>query len=364
MIVTNKKRLFILFALLVVLGSCSGNKKEPIDDKTEINSDFLSTVETVEAILNRQTETLTINGKVDYDPGRVMHYHPLIDGIVEKAYFSNGDKVKQGQTLLDVRSADLSALQSELSTLLAEIKTVEREMNAAQEMFEDNMLSEKELLETEAKLKQTEAALIKVQQDMRLFGSDKGDGLFSLKASMSGYIVNKSVSSGSTISSGGESLYTIVDLNTVWVIAHVYAGDLRFVSEGMSVTFTALSYPDEIFEGQIDQISQVFDPNDKVLKARIVMPNPELKLKPEMSVVINLNKKTDIDVITIPSDALIFDHNRYFVVVKNYDNSFEIREVVLQGHDSNSSFIQVGLTEGEHVVIKGQLLLYSALNEE
>ncbi|WP_352421526.1 efflux RND transporter periplasmic adaptor subunit [Proteiniphilum sp.] len=356
--------LLTLTPLIFLSNSCTGDRTENTGDRPVINPDFLSTVKTVKAAAGRQKETLTLNGKVEYDPDKVVHYFPLIGGIVEKVYFSMGDKVGKGETLLDVRSADLSALQSELVSLQAEINVVEREVKTAREMFNDNMLSERELMEAESKLKQTQATLARVQNDMRLFGSDKGSGVFSLKAPASGYIVSKRVSSGSTISSGDEALFTIADLSEVWVMANVYAGNLQFVKEGMEVNFTTLSYPGEVFDGKIDRLSQVFDPDDKVLKARITMPNQDLKLKPEMPVVVHLRNETDERVVAIPSDALIFDDNRYFVVTKNDGDNFQINEIQLQGHNENTSYVRSGISEGDEVVISGQLLIYSGLNEK
>ena len=67
--------------------------------------------------------------------------------------------------------------------------------------------------------------------------------------------------------------------------------------------------------------------------------------------------------VAIPSDALIFDDNRYFVVVEETAGSFVIREVALRGHNNEISYISSGLSEGENVVIKNQLLIYSELKE-
>lgn len=362
---TVKKIVLITFSLLLLLScSCSGSRPENTGDQAAINPDFLSTVKTVKATSSLRKETLTLSGKVEYDPDKVVRYFPLIGGVVEKVYFSMGDKIQKGEPLLDVRSADLSALQSELISLQSEIPVIEREVKTVREMFKDNMLSERELMEAESKLKQTESSLARVQNDMRLFGPDKGNGLFSLKAPASGYIVSKGVTPGSTISSGDESLFTIADLYEVWVMANVYAGNVQSVKEGMEVNFTTLSYPGEIFNGKIDKLSQVFDPDDKVLKARIVMSNKNLKLKPEMPVVIYLKNETDEKTIAIPAEALIFDDNRYFVVIKNGDDDFRIKEVQLQGHNEDTSYIRSGIMEGDEVVVSGQLLIYSGLNEK
>jgi cobalt-zinc-cadmium efflux system membrane fusion protein len=68
--------------------------------------------------------------------------------------------------------------------------------------------------------------------------------------------------------------------------------------------------------------------------------------------------------ISIPSDALIFDDNRYFVVIENRENEYSIREVTLQGHHNKITYISSGLSEGEKVVVENQLLIFTGLKEK
>jgi cobalt-zinc-cadmium efflux system membrane fusion protein len=328
--------------------------------------------------LSNLEQGLVLTGKVECDPDKIISYTPLISGIVEKTYFALGDKVQKEQPLLDIRSSELSGLQSELVALETELKIAQRELKTAQSMYDDNMFSEKELLEAQGRVRQAQVGLEKVKSDMTVMGTSKGNGIFSIKSPMSGYIVHKKASIGSTLSADGEPVFTVADLSTVWITVNVYASDLLFVSEGMNVEITTLSYPDEAFYGKINSLSQIFDPEEKVLKARIVMNNKELKFKPEMSVMVKLKKEPPHptppqrggsphglgEVLSIPSDALIFDDNRYFVVVEDKPNEYKIKEVILKSYYNKTSYISSGLSEGENVVVKNQLLIYAGLKVE
>lgn len=360
-----KRQITFTIAVLqiLLLTSCGNKADDSGNNKFGIKQAFLQNVKTTKAVLSTQEEELTLTGKVEYDPDKVINYVPMIGGIIDRSYFSLGDKVQKGQTLLDIRSTELSSLQSERVGLESEVKIAERELKTAKSMFEDNMLSEKELMEAQAKLSQAQAAYSKIQTDMSVFGSNKGSGTFSIKAPMSGYIVSKNASSGSTVSADSDPLFIIADLSTVWITANVYASNLLFVREGQEVKITTLSYPGEIFNGKINSLSQVFDPEEKVLKARIVMPNADLRLKPEMSAVIKLKNETHNKLISIPSEALVFDNDRYYVVVETAPDTFEAREVVLNGHHNNVTYITSGVSEGEDIVIKNQLLIYTGLKD-
>lgn len=355
----NRISPFILITLLLLGCSQGGEKKEQPD--VQIKDAFLERVETISVESSNQDQELTLAGKVECDPERSVNYTPLANGVIDRTYFSLGDKVQKGQNMFDMRSTELSALQSEKISLETDLKIAERELTTAQSMYDDGMFSERELFEAQGKLKQAQTALNKVRVDMTVYGSQKSDGTFSVKAPISGYVISKNVSSGTTISEGSESLFTIADLNTVWILVNVYAGNLQFVREGMEVEITSLSYPGEVFVGKISSIPQVFDSEEKVLKARIVMQNTDLKFKPEMSVVVKLKNTGQIKCVAVPSDALIFDDNRYFVVVEESKGKFTYRAVILQGHNSKTSYIASGLNEGEKIVVKNQLLIYSGL---
>jgi cobalt-zinc-cadmium efflux system membrane fusion protein len=328
--------------------SCNGGKDaDNAEENGVISQAFLENVQTEKPALSNQEQELILSGKVECDPNKVVYYTPLISGLIERTCFSLGDKVQKGQTMLTIRSSALSALQSELAV-------ARRNLQSAEAMYEDNLISEKELIEARA-------AYEKLQADLALYGENQGGGVFAVKSSMTGFVVEKNASAGSTISESDKPLFTIADLSSVWVIANVYAGNLQYIKEGTPVEISALAYPDEVFEGTIDALSQVFDLEEKVLKARIMMPNHELKFKPEMSVVVKLKNETHQQCLSIPSDALIFDDNRYFVVVETAPSTFAIKEIQRQGHYRKTSYIRSGLDENDRVVVKNQLLIYSEL---
>lgn len=354
----------ISFFLLCALCAACTTKSKDESKENQANSNFLQTVKTAKATLSNQEQALTLTGKVEYDPDKVIMYQPLLEGVVTQTYFSLGDKVQKGQVMFEMHSTAINAMQSELISSQAELRSAEREYQSAQALYDDQMLSEKELLEAQSNFKQAQASYARSKKDLALFGAGNAKGTYSVKAPMSGYVVEKRITTGSTILTDNEPLFTIADLSKVWVVVNVYANNLAAVREGMEVEVHTLSYKDEVFTGKIDYLSPVFDAEEKVLKARISMENTDLKLKPEMSALVTLKETTLQQPVTIPSEALIFDRNTSYVVVENAPGSYSIREVIPQGHHEKVTYIASGLAEGECVVVKNQLLIYSGLKEE
>src|SRR5690606_22197869 len=135
-----------------------------------------------------------------------------------------------------------------------------------------------------------------------------------------------------------------------------------YIQQGMEVDIRTLSYPEEVFKGKIDAVSSVLDSDAKVLKARISLTNENVKLKPGMLVDVIALKKIEGEAIAIPTDALVFENNKNYVVIFQDRCSVERREVEILSTNNGTSFIKSGLAEGEKIVTKNQLLVFEQLN--
>jgi cobalt-zinc-cadmium efflux system membrane fusion protein len=158
------------------------------------------------------------------------------------------------------------------------------------------------------------------------------------------------------------NLFTISDLKNVWVIANVYESSIALIKPGDSANVTTLSYPGKMFKGKVDKIMNVLDPTNKVMKVRIVLPNPGYLLKPEMFANVILNNTENKKMLSIPSTALIFDNSQYYVLVYNSPSDIKIRPVQVESTIGDKTYISSGLSEGEKVIGSQALLIYQELN--
>lgn len=350
------QRVVGLFFALVMVGRAGAEATEGA-----VSAAFAERVKTVKATTGQPVKELTVSGVVACDPDQSVSYVPLVNGVVVRTAFTLGAKVEKGQVMLDMRSPELSTLQAELNSVEAELKSALRGLKWAEEMLADKMLSEKELAEAQEKVGQAEAAKERVAAELEMFGEVKGRGVFSVLAPMGGHVITKQVTAGMTVAGGEEPLFTVANLGTVWIVANIYASNIPFVQDGMEAHISCISYPGQVFTSKVDAVSQVFDPEDKALKARIVVDNADLKFKPGMSVDIRFKQTASQSLVTLPADALIFDSNRYYAVVRLGTDRFGVREVTLFDTSHGKAYLTSGLTEGDEVVIKNQILVYSAL---
>lgn len=326
-----------------------------------LDSSFTEKLQTDRPVKTTIKENIPLTGIIEPNPDKVIHFISLVGGIVTSTYFSLGDKVNRGEVLAEIKSSQLLELQSQVKTYAAQIKVAEKKLQSVQSMFDDGIASQKDLIEAQSELDVLKAEREKVNAILSLFSASSERGVFLIKSPATGIVTAKSITAGSQISGQGEPLFTISDLSEVWVSANVYATNVRNINTGMNVFIKTLSYPDDVFSGHISAISQVLDEESKVMKARIVLPNPELKLKPGMLVDVNVQRQLQAEALSIPTRALIFDDNKNYLVVYKNPCDIEIRNVEVHSRSNGITYILSGVTETDQVVISNQLLIYEKL---
>ncbi len=356
--------IFICLIAGLLLGSCAETVPPPKPSKDAtycMDDNFKNKIAITSPIRKMVTEDIHLTGAVEPNPDKVVHFMSLVDGIISKTYFSLGDEVKKGQILAEMQSVDLSKLYAQAQTIDSQIQVAEEALKATQSMYDDGISSQKNLLRVQSDLAILKAEKEKINANLRLYSASPEKGVFKIKAPHSGIITAKAIATGTPITAGGETLFTISDLNEVWVTINVYATNVQDITPGMPVSIQSLSYPDETFEGSIAAISQVLDAEAKVLKARVVLPNSDLKLKPGMLVDVFALKESNREALSIPTDTMVFDNNQNYVVVYKDDCNLEIRKISILTRSNGNTFIAKGLEEGENIITRNQLLIHEQI---
>ncbi|WP_300674010.1 efflux RND transporter periplasmic adaptor subunit [Soonwooa sp.] len=305
-------------------------------------------------------ETITLTGEVESNSDKTVPFVSLVDGIVTETYFSLGDYVRQGQVLASVKSASLNEMQDDTQSLSAQLAVAKRKLASVQSMYKDDIASQKDLEEAKAEVSIIQSNMAKTQKNMQLYSANQTN--FQIKAPSNGYVISKNIAKGMPVTAGGDQLFVISNLEKVWVMANVYATNMRHVYVNQPVKVTTLAYPDESFIGSISSISQVFNENERVLKAKIVMDNNDMKLRPGMSADIELPIKTnDQSAIAVPTEALIFDNNQNYLIVYKNDCDMEIRLVNEISTNNKKSYISGNIKAGEKIIASNALLIYENL---
>lgn len=357
------RNIFIAITGLMITGC---NQQEPAVVKEKENfclTDKLKeNIELQEIHKRTVAETMSLTGSITYNADNVVQFNSLVEGIVTKTYFSLGDYVKKGQVLAEIRSTELNNLQAQAKTLQSQLLVAQRQLQSVQALSDDGVASQKELIEAQSEVDILKASIANVNGNLSLFSASNEKSVFLIKAPTEGYIVDKNISPGTQISQNSESLFTISNLKEVWVLVNIYTTNMENVKENMPVDIVMPAYPKEVFKGHISKLSQVFDADEHVLKARVVMENKDLKLKPGMPADIIINKSSGIDKLpAVPASAVLFDNNKNFVLVYKDDCTIEAREIEPRIKNNQWVYFENEVKEGERIITKNQLLIHEKI---
>ena len=369
--------LLLVVAATYSLSGC-GTKSEELPVNTK---DLSSGYRTDTVQLRSPEQDLRFTGKVSYDQSRVDRIFPIVSGNVLEVYAALGTRVKQGQQLARVQSADVSGYLNTYNAAKADLAVAVRNAANTEQLYKSSFASQNDLVAARAQLEKSRSAFRGAEQVLKVYGANggaaSGKPVYTVKAPVSGFVVERNINPGMQLRADNATpLFTISDLSRVWVLLNIYESDVAAVKLGQPVTITALAYPDKTFRGTIINISSVVDADTRVLQARVELPNPGVLLKPDMFCTISPNLATQgpsNQALTVNPKAVIFSNDNYFVVrrrpgtpeLKSGDDAskaYELVSVKVLRTTSSRSYVTGNLHADDQVVTQGSLLLFNDLS--
>ncbi len=289
-------------------------------------------------------------GRVAYDERRVHHVHTRFDAYVEhiEADFT-GKFVKKGEELARLYSPELYATQQEYLLALRASKSLRGSGVTSVSQGGQQLL--------EAARQRLLLWQISPEDIRRI--EEKGEAIRSLPvyAPISGYVTGRTAYHGMKVMPA-DSLFDIVDLTQLWVLADVYEYELPRLRLGQKADMTLSYWPGRSWKGTVTYIFPSVDEKTRTVKVRIEVPNPLGELKPEMFADVTLHGGTR-DVLLVPEDAVIDSGTRKVVFVSLGDGKLEPREVSLGDHGDAVFEVLSGLDDGDSVVLGASFLVDS-----
>lgn len=365
---TTTMRLFkylgVLFSVSCILSSC-GNKEDKLNGSKEkyiIPDSLLKTLKTDTVKNSPLQNALTLTGMVDFNQDRQVNIYPLISGNIQDIKVQLGDYVTAGQALAVVKSSEMAGYSNNLVIAETNLKAAKKQLDATDDLFKSGLASQIDLTNAQVNYDQAQAQLDMVKKVLKINGNNTS-GEYIVKAPINGFIVQKNITNNMAIRpDNGNALFTISDLNDVWIQANVYEADISKVHLGDDAMVTTVSYPDRVFKGKIDKILNVLDPNNKIMRVRVVLSNKDYALKPQMFTSVTVTNKEKGDAISISSNSLIFDHSQYFVLIYHGKGIADITPVQVLHTIGNKVYLTSGVKEGDIIIASNTLQIYDQLN--
>ena len=263
------------------------------------------------------TSRITIRNSVmatgTVEPVTEVEVGTQVSGIIDRLYVDYNDNVKAGQLIAEMDKvtlqAELEQSQAQLASCKTEYEYQTKNFARTRTLHEKGLVSDAEYDEdlylyekSRNAYEQAKAAIVQVKQNL---------DYATITSPIDGVVISRAVEEGQTVAAGFETptLFTIAnDLTQMQVIADVDEADIGQVKDGQRVEFTVDAYPDDTFEGTVQQVRLEATTESSVVTYEVVISayNPDLKLKPGLTANVTIYTLEKEHALAVPTKALRF----------------------------------------------------------
>jgi len=318
----KKKVIWIIVALVVVAGAILGltvfrnGKNGKVEYRTE-------------AVSRGDIEALVVTSGT-LNPIETVDVGAQVSGKIVELYADFNSQVTKGQVVaeldqeplkmkIDQNEANYKSRVAALDRSSVNLQTAEKNLERAKSLFAKDLISIEEMdvaeanyLNAKSDIVSAEASLAQAKSTLDLSKVDLGYAV--IKAPVDGVVITRNVNVGQTLQSSYQApvLFQVAtDLTKMKVECSVDESDIGKVKEGQKVRFTVEAYPNEAFNGIVQQVR--FSPEtvqNVVTYTTIVnVENPGKKLLPGMTATVSIIVGEAKSVLRVPNGALRFTPN-------------------------------------------------------
>jgi cobalt-zinc-cadmium efflux system membrane fusion protein len=321
---------------------------------------------------------LDIPGSLTNNEDQTWHVGAIASGRIEAIFARVGDSVTAGQTLGRIHSHEVHEARAGYREAVTEVERsqaaeeyAKQRRDRAQRLLDLKAGSRQDLESADADLRNAQAAIEKARSELEkerahleIFhlpaeeNAEEDD--IPVLAPAPGVVIARNASTGSVVTAGDE-LFAITDTNNLWMIANANEEDLSRLHAEQQVRIEVRAYPGRRFPGRILKLGERLDPETRTLQIRILVPNPNGYLKPEMYATASVQESGGRSGLFVPEEAIQDIDGVSVVFVRRNPHEFEARAVKRGGNADGETEILEGLRAGEPVIVKGGFLLKSQM---
>ena len=351
----NRRRIIIaavITAILIVAGGAYyffGKSNDPVASAEAEKAAQAQTVSVV--VPGRDTVARTINATGTLAARREIPVGVVGEGgRVLQVYADAGDWVTQGDILVSVdrsvQAQQAAALEAQIGVTRADLQLAQNELDRAMQLVERGFISKADV---DRKTATRDATRARVNvANAQLAETRARNARLDIRAPVSGYVLERNVETGQTVSAGSGILFRIAKDGQLELQTKLSEDDLAQVDVGIPATVTPVG-TDRVFSGNIWQISPMIDAQSRQGMARVALPFDKA-LRPGGFASVEI-KSGAMTAPVLAESAVQTGPNGSFVYVVGKDNKVKQRPVKVGPVTANGLIIEEGLDGTERVVL-------------
>ncbi len=279
-----------------------------------------------------------------------------------------GARVAQGQVLASLLPPtsvpnDLSSLELARSEALLTLQLARKDRERAERLVRAGAVPAKRLDEArtleatmEARLRAAETRIGQYEASSSGQSLPQGAKLFALRAPIAGIVTRVNAAPEANVKTG-ESLFTIVDADTVYVAAIVPESELPQVRNlsGAELEIPGAAQPRPLT--RLVSIGRVVDPQSRTFPVIYQVDNRDRAIAIHQALYVRLLTRASRLAPTVPESALVDDGGRPVIFIQDSGEAFLRRPVKLGIREGGFVEVIAGAMPGERVVTRGAHLI-------
>jgi len=347
--------------------AAEAEEREPIVTLTESQHGAAS-IEVTPAETRAMPVVIEATAVVEAEPDRTAQLAARVAGRVVSVRVNEGDAVALGAVLATVEAPELGQAKADFLEALAGETLAGTTLDRARRLYADRIAPERALREAEGEAVRAEARREAAEARLHLLGVSDADltvirhekhynSTVEIRSPLRGIVTHRAATVGETVASTAP-LFTVMDLDRVWIQAAVYETQVAKLRAGQPVQIRAASYPGQVLAGRVEQVGATVDLATRTVRVRVVTANPGHRLKPGMFATVRIDGGAEgAPMVVIPRDALQQDGSRQVVFVEVGARRYERRVVTVLAEAGDWVGVGTGLDAGEQVVTRGAFTL-------
>ena len=299
-----------------------------------------ATVEAASVELRRLTDDTQAVGSLRSRRGVVLR--PEVSGRITQLNFTDGQRVKKGQTLVQF---DDQLPLAQVQQSLAELSIAQANQSRNQELVTQNFVSQRSLDESAANLQVAQAKLALAKATAaRLKIVAPFDGIAGIRL----------VNVGDYLKDGAD-IVNIEDIDAIFVDFRLPERFQSRVQRGQTALIDIDALPGRRYAAQIQAIDPLIDANGRSVGVRACIDNRQLQLRPGMFARVNVVFDVREDARVIPEEAIVPQGGKQYVI-KLLDDPTAVGKPVTGSKITQRVEVKVGLRSPGRVEILEGLL--------
>jgi len=290
-----------------------------------------------------------------------VEVRPRASGYLQRAHFTDGQYVRQGQLLFTIDARPTQALldQSRAQLVRAQVTlaNARTELARSETLAASQAASKEEVEQRRAAVRTSEADVAANRAAIR--AAELNVGFTRVTAPISGRVSQRLVDPGNSVTADQTILTTIVSTNPLHfsfqgseasLLEYERRGDTL---AGSPVRIRLQGEDDYRLNGRIDFVDNALSNGSGTISVRAVVQNPDGKLRPGLFGQLQLAASAPRSAILLPDTAIVTDAARRLVYVMGPKDVVQARPVQLGPVVDGLRVIRSGVTAKDRVIVNG-----------